>query len=133
MNCNELMNKIIDDEYMNKTDFSKEFDQTCASGDKLKVINMLVEHFQCDFEEAHHVCEYFIDHIPLPSDLTPQEQERVNYEAAESMRKVTCPYCGSVNVKKVSTISRMASVSFFGLGSKKVGKQWHCNNCKSDF
>lgn len=45
----------------------------------------------------------------------------------------TCPYCGSVNVKKVSTISRMASVSFFGLGSKKVGKQWHCNNCKSDF
>ena len=133
MTCDELMYKIIDDEYMNKTEFSKEFDKTCGEKDKLKAINLLVEHFQCGFEEAHHVCEYYIDQVPLPSNLTPQQQERVNYEARESMRKVTCPYCGSVNVKKVSTISRMASVGFFGLSSKKVGKQWHCNNCKSDF
>jgi len=25
------------------------------------------------------------------------------------------------------------SVGFFGLGSKKAGKQYYCNKCKSDF
>ena len=92
-----------------------------------------MEHFNCDFDEARVVIDCTLNKEPVPVDMDPQQQERVNYEASEAMRKVTCPYCGSVNVKKVSTISRMASVSFFGLGSKKVGKQWHCNNCKSDF
>lgn len=46
---------------------------------------------------------------------------------------VTCPYCKSTNVAKISTVSRMASTSMVGLASKKIGKQWHCNNCKSDF
>lgn len=45
----------------------------------------------------------------------------------------TCPICHSTNVQKISGLSRMASVGFFGIGSKKIGKQWHCNNCKSDF
>lgn len=46
---------------------------------------------------------------------------------------VTCPYCKSTNVTKISTAGRVLSVGLFGLGSSKVGKQWHCNNCKSDF
>lgn len=47
--------------------------------------------------------------------------------------KVHCPYCKSTNVKKLSGTTRVTSVLAFGIGSKKVGKQWHCNNCKSDF
>ena len=46
---------------------------------------------------------------------------------------VKCPYCNSTNTKKISTLSRMGSFATFGFAGKKIGKQWHCNNCKSDF
>lgn len=132
MTPHQLMAKIVD-EALIPTEFYKKLSATVDTKDKLKSIEMLMEHFDCDFDEARVVIDCTLNKEPVPIDMDPQQQERVNYEAAESMRKVTCPYCGSVNVKKVSTISRMASVGFFGLSSKKVGKQWHCNNCKSDF
>ena len=44
-----------------------------------------------------------------------------------------CPYCGSLRVRKISTGRRLFSVGLFGLGSSKIGKQWHCNECNSDF
>lgn len=44
-----------------------------------------------------------------------------------------CPTCGSTNIKKISTVNRMVSTGLFGLASSKIGKQWHCNNCNSDF
>lgn len=46
---------------------------------------------------------------------------------------ITCPYCKSTNTKKISGGSRWLSTGLFGLASSKVGKQWHCNSCKSDF
>lgn len=46
---------------------------------------------------------------------------------------VECPYCHSANTKKISTANRMVSTGMFGLASKKIGKQWHCNKCGSDF
>lgn len=47
--------------------------------------------------------------------------------------KVECPYCHSTYVSKIGTLSRVASIGILGLASKKIGKQWHCNSCKSDF
>lgn len=58
----------------------------------------------------------------IPSSYNPKESNAV-----------TCPYCKSTNVTKISTAGRAVSVGLFGLGSSKVGKQWHCKNCKSDF
>ena len=46
---------------------------------------------------------------------------------------VTCPYCGSHNCKKIGVGGRAVSVGMTGLASSKIGKQWHCNNCNSDF
>ena len=46
---------------------------------------------------------------------------------------VTCPYCHSTNTKKISQMSRVTSIGFWGVFSKKIGKQWHCNECNSDF
>lgn len=51
----------------------------------------------------------------------------------KSSTQITCPYCKSTNTKKISTTGRVASVLSFGLLSKKVGKQWYCNDCKSYF
>lgn len=47
--------------------------------------------------------------------------------------QVTCPYCKSTNTKKISAVSRAGSILGFGLFSKKLGKEWHCNDCGSDF
>lgn len=46
---------------------------------------------------------------------------------------IKCPYCLSTNTSKISTMSRVVSTGLLGLGSKKVGKQYHCNKCNSDF
>lgn len=46
---------------------------------------------------------------------------------------VAIPYCSSTDTSKISAMSRVVSTGLFGLGSNKVGKQYHCNKCKSDF
>lgn len=46
---------------------------------------------------------------------------------------VKCPYCKSTAVSKIGSVGRFASVGFWGIASSKVGKQWHCHNCNSDF
>lgn len=46
---------------------------------------------------------------------------------------VRCPFCQSPNVHKIGTVSKVVSASLFGLGSNKIGKQWHCNKCGSNF
>lgn len=52
---------------------------------------------------------------------------------AERHPHVECPYCHSTNTEKISTVSRAVSVSLVGAASSKLGKQWHCNNCGSNF
>lgn len=52
---------------------------------------------------------------------------------AERHPHVECPYCHSTNTEKISTMSRAVSVSLVGAASGKIGKQWHCKNCGSNF
>lgn len=47
---------------------------------------------------------------------------------------VKCPYCQSTNTKKISNFSKAASVAAWGVYAMgKVSKEWHCNNCNSNF
>ena len=47
---------------------------------------------------------------------------------------VICPYCQSTNTQKISGLSKAGSVALWGIFALgKTTKQWHCNNCKSDF
>lgn len=46
---------------------------------------------------------------------------------------VAIPYCQSTNTSKISVVDRVVSTGLFGLGSNKVGKQYHCNKCGSNF
>lgn len=129
MNCNQIMDDIIDNEYMKKTDFSKKFDNCIGKKDKLQAITLLVEKYNCDFDDARMVCDFYIDGIPLPSDLSPQQQAYNNAAARESLNKPHCPTCNSTNIKKISGLSKAGSVAMFGIFSQKVKKQMHCNNC----
>ena len=46
---------------------------------------------------------------------------------------VTCPYCQSTKCSRISILGRIVSVEFWGLASNKLGKQWHCEDCGSNF
>ena len=46
---------------------------------------------------------------------------------------VTCPYCQSTRCSRISILGRIVSVEFWGLASNKLGKQWHCHDCGSNF
>lgn len=57
-----------------------------------------------------------------------------NTSGSDKQPTIKCPYCGSTNTKKISTASKVGSVALFGIfAAGKVSKEWHCNNCKSDF
>lgn len=52
----------------------------------------------------------------------------------EVSRRVTCSYCGSTNVKKITVVNKAVHTSIFGIWSMgRNAKNYHCNNCGSDF
>lgn len=58
--------------------------------------------------------------------------EKINNNLSSSTA-IQCPYCHSTNTHRLSIINRGTSTLMFGLASGKIGKQWHCNKCGSDF
>lgn len=46
---------------------------------------------------------------------------------------IKCPYCNSRKVVKLTTFDRASSIILVGAASGKLGKQWHCHNCDSNF
>ena len=48
-------------------------------------------------------------------------------------KKPHCPFCNSTNLKKIGAGSRLISVGTLGLAGEKMGKTYHCNNCKANF
>lgn len=133
MTSQDLMNKLSDDTIA-RSEFYKEFSKVGKKKNKLKCIELLMKHYNCGFDEAREVMDFILDGKPLPNpDLTPQQIAQANAQAQDWLNKVHCPYCNSTNCKKISGVSKATSVAMFGIFSQKVKKQWHCNNCKSDF
>ena len=47
---------------------------------------------------------------------------------------VECPYCHATNVKKITNTSKAVHTAMFGIFSMgRNSKNFHCNNCNSDF
>lgn len=44
-----------------------------------------------------------------------------------------CPFCNSTDVQQVATTSKVVNTAIFGIFGTKRFKQWHCNQCGSDF
>lgn len=64
------------------------------------------------------------------------DEWRANIKTQQDLasgKRVECPYCHSTNTEKISTINRAVSISVAGAASGKIGKQWHCKNCNSNF
>lgn len=59
--------------------------------------------------------------------------EKYKMKAADDAKKPHCPFCNSTNLKKIGAGSRLLSVGTLGLAGAKIGKTYHCNNCKANF
>lgn len=57
--------------------------------------------------------------------------ERARKEESSNIPK--CPTCSSTDIKKISDLSKAGSVAMWGIFSRKVHKQWHCNSCGSEW
>lgn len=128
MTPNELMNKICK-EADEQTDFYKGISSIAETKNKLKCIEMLINHFNCDFDSARIVMDYVIDGTPLPSTLSPQEIAYNRQVAREWSNKPKCPTCNSTNVEKISFTKKAIGGAMFGLFSSDVRKSMHCKNC----
>lgn len=82
--------------------------------------------------------EYIVNN---PEFSQEARQKRIEQDKLDSLyqapytppTRIECPYCRSYDVKKITVAGRAVSVGLFGIASGKIGKQWHCNKCKSDF
>ena len=54
-------------------------------------------------------------------------------EIQAGKNSISCTYCGSTNVSKIGFFDRLGSTELWGLGSDKIGKQFHCNSCGANF
>ena len=77
-----------------------------------------------------------ISHAKMTNDyfnifITPQ---RTVVSAKPKYPTVECPYCHSTDTTKITTTSKAVHTAFFGIFSmSRNSKQWHCNDCGSDF
>ena len=76
--------------------------------------------------------EYQLKMSQFKANLKQQEQAQESKREEENT--IHCPYCNSTNVKKITTTSKAVHTAIFGIFSMgRNSKQWHCNDCKSDF
>ncbi len=69
--------------------------------------------------------------------VATEQEERENTKWKKALQNpsplVYCPYCNSVNTSKISTASKVINTAIFGIFGIKRHKQWHCDQCGSDF
>lgn len=67
-------------------------------------------------------------------ELSKREYKVIGTVSDSTKPMPECPYCHSTNVKKITNTSKVVHTAIFGIFSMgRNSKQWHCNNCKSDF
>lgn len=133
MNYNEAKNYIfneIGDEGYTLLDY--------IANDKMnESINLIVKLTNCELNDAKIIWVDLKNEYGTPeknaflekTDLTPQKIAQANAAAQDWLNKPKCPTCGSLNVKKISAVSKVAGASMFGLFSKTARSQFCCRNC----
>lgn len=81
--------------------------------------------------------QYFFEHrdeiLSKKSAELNAKMEHGKSIIEERSRVPKCIYCGSTTIRKIGLLNRAISTELWGLGSKKIGKQFHCNHCGADF
>lgn len=76
----------------------------------------------------------FVTHPKQTLSNTNRKGSSVTMDFHQSKPTVECPYCHSTDTKKITNTSKAVHTALFGIFSvSRNSKQWHCNNCNSDF
>lgn len=110
-----------------------------ADDDIQKGIALIKEETTCDEPTAKCIwCDLKMDYGT--KETNPIIKARENYQNEKLFQEyqyrknAECPYCHSKNTKKISGLSKVGSVALWGVFAVgKVSKQWHCNNCGSEW
>lgn len=79
--------------------------------------------------KENDIIKYNLKISQFKTQLSQQESNSIQKDIT-----LRCPYCKSANVKKISSMSKVGSVVIWGIFSAgKVSKNYHCNQCNSDF
>ena len=102
-----------------------------ADDDIQKGIALIKEETTCDEPTAKCIwCDLKMDYGT--KETNPIIKARENYQNEKLFQEY--PYCHSKNTKKISGLSKVGSVALWGVFAVgKVSKQWHCNNCGSEW
>lgn len=65
--------------------------------------------------------------------LVSSKEETIITQQTNNQPTVSCPYCKSINTKRINGTERVLSVATLGLFSNKINKSFKCNNCKGTF
>lgn len=68
-------------------------------------------------------------------NYTDQTREEASCKVSMQFKPtVECPYCHSTDTRKISFISKAGHYALFGIFSmSRNSKEWHCNQCGSEF
>lgn len=109
---------------------------TLLSGDILIGIKEIREKTLLGLSDAKALADEIRSTKKIPENFIPEFPPKAQEvsKSAVKQRTVTCPYCKSADVKKITVGSKAVHTAMFGIFSMgRNCKQWHCNNCKSDF
>lgn len=90
-----------------------------------QAIQLIIEKTKCDEITAKAV------YSDLTHDLMENKTDQQN--DCKISNQVTCPYCHSTNIHKITGTERAVSVIGLGLLSKKINKSFKCKNCSGTF
>lgn len=79
-------------------------------------------------------CGYIIQTQQSKDYDNAVEEANIIREQQNNRPTVECPYCHSKNTKKIAMTSKAVHTALFGIFSvSRNSKQWHCNECNSNF
>lgn len=125
MNTYEVMGGI-EKEAETQSQFYNELSIMVKTKDKLKCIELLINHFNCDFEVAKIVAGHMIDNTPL---ISPRYTPGAN---GGNLNTPKCPICNSTNLTKISNVGKVVKAGILGVYGD-CGKTYKCNVCGSKF
>ncbi|MBQ2396107.1 MAG: hypothetical protein II304_03565 [Bacteroidales bacterium] len=100
-----------------------------AKAQNVKIVNTICKNCEC--ETSFYTSSQYAD-ISWCAECGKETYSIIKQPI--SAFNVKCPYCESKNTRKITATSKAVSAVTFGIFSiGKITKEWHCNDCKSNF
>lgn len=102
-------------------DLSFVLDDQISTRDKIFKVHQLAN---IEIKESMYLVGDIYSEYGIPDSITTKADVIEN-----NCHMPHCPTCGSSNLSKVSTLSKIMDSAVWGFGGRQRYKTYHCNNC----